>query len=99
MNRRIVFSAQADRDRDDIWDYTVERWSEDQAENYLIGLDRLLKTLRDEPQISREWRNVAPPVRTYRYQSHIVIFTADDATLDVIRVVHARTNWQALLAE
>ena len=99
MNRRIVFSARADKDRDDIWDYTVGNWSVEQAENYLMGLDRLLRSLGEQPQIAREWRKVVPPVRIHRYQSRIVIFTADDTTLEVIRVVHSSSNWQALLAE
>ena len=99
MTRQIVFSAQADIDRDHIWDYTVERWSVAQAEDYLMGLDRLLTLLADHPQIASERRNIDPPVRLHRYKSHLVIFTADDTTLMVIRIVHARSNWQALLEE
>ena len=99
MKRRIVFSAQADIDRDHIWDYTVERWSVAQAEDYLMGLDRLLRLLADHPQIASERPNLDPPVRLHKYNSHLVIFTADEATLEVIRVVHSRSNWQALLAE
>ena len=99
MKRRIVFSAQADIDRDQIWEYTVERWSVAQAETYLTGLDRLLRLLADHPQIASERPNLDPPVRLHKYNSHLVIFTADEATLEVIRVVHSRSNWQALLAE
>ena len=99
MTRRIVFSARADIDRDHIWDYTVERWSVAQAETYLTGLDRLLRLLADHPQIASERRNLEPPVRLHKCNSHLVIFTADEATLEVIRVVHSRSNWQALLAE
>lgn len=99
MTRGIVFSAQADIDRDHIWDYTAERRSVAQAETYLMGLDRLLQLLADHPQIARERRDLVPPVRLHQYQSHLVIFTADDTTLMVIRVVHSRSNWQALLAE
>ena len=64
-----------------------------------MGLDRLLSFLRDQPQIAREWRKVIPPVRIHRYRSHIVIFTADETTPEVIRVVHSSSNWQVLLAE
>ena len=85
-------------DRDHIWDYTVELWSVAQAENYLTGLDRLLRLLADHPQIASERRNLDPPVRLHKYNSHLVIFTADDTTLMVIRVVHSRSNWQTLLA-
>lgn len=33
------------------------------------------------------------------YQRHLVIYTADDTTLDVIRVAHSKANWVALLAD
>ena len=99
MTRRIVFGARADSDRDHIWDFTVERWSVAQAETYLTGLDHLLRLLADHPEIARQRRDLVPPVRLHQYQSHLVIFTADDATLMVIRLVHSRSNWQALLAE
>lgn len=99
MTRGIVFSARADIDRDHIWDFTVERWSVEQAETYLTGLDRLLRLLADHPQIARERRDIVPPVRLHQYQSDLAIFTADGTTLMVIRIVHLRSNWQALLTE
>ena len=99
MTRGIVFSARADIDRDHIWDYTVERWSVAQAEDYLMGLGSVLTLLADHPQIASERHDIDPPVRLHRYKSHMVIFTAADTPLKVIRVVHSRSNWQALLAE
>ena len=99
MTRGIVFSARADIDRDQIWDFTVEHWSVAQAETYLTGLDHLLRLLAEHPQMARERRDLVPPVRLHKYNSHLVIFTADETTLTVIRVVHSRSNWQALLAE
>ena len=95
MNRHNVYSAQADKERDDrpTAPFVLV------TENYLIGLDRLLVLLAEQPTIAGERRDIDPSVRLHRYKSHLVIFTASDTTLDVIRVVHARSNWQALLAD
>ena len=97
MTRRIVFSAMADTDRDGIWDHTVARWSSEQAEVYLMGLDRVLSLLAEQPTLAREHNQFDPPVRVHSYRSHLVIFRADDLTLDVLRVVHVRADWAALL--
>ena len=99
MKLRIVFSAQADADRDAIWDHTVERWSVDQAEAYLLGIDRVLTLLAEQPTIARERREFDPPVRVHPYKSHLLVFRTSDATLDVIRIVHARSNWTALFPQ
>ena len=97
MTWRIVFSAMADTDRDGIWDHTVARWSSEQAEVYLMGLDRVLSLLAEQPTLAREHNQFDPPVRVHPYRSHLVIFRADDLTLDVLRVVHVRADWAALL--
>ena len=70
-----------------------------QAEAYLLALDRVLAMLCDQPDLARRYGNTSPFIRIHRFRSHLVIFTSDDATLDVIRVVHARSDWQALLSE
>lgn len=86
-------------DRDSIWDHTVNEWSVQQAEHYLMGLDRVLTLLAEQPQLARERLEVDPPVRLHPYKSHIVIFRANDTTLEVLRVVHAKSNWVELLGK
>ncbi len=99
MTRRLNLLPAAEADLSDIWDYTAARWSLNQARIYASGITDLLSLLCDQPEVAQHNGNTVPPVRVHRYQSHIVIFTADDSLLEVIRVVHARSNWQALLAE
>ena len=99
MTRRLRLHPRAQSDLTEIWVYTAQQWSLTQADSYLRGLDDTLTLLRDQPDIARRFGSSVPPVRVQRYKSHLVIFTASASTLDVIRIVHARSNWQALLAE
>jgi toxin ParE1/3/4 len=59
----------------------------------------LLTLLCDQPEIAQILGKISRPVRVYRYRSHLVIFAVDDLTLQVIRVVHSRSNWQTLLGD
>ena len=99
MTRRLRLRPRAESDLAEIWLYSVAQWSVSQADLYLSGLNDALTLLRNQPEIARRHGKKVPPVRLHTYRSHLVIFTADDTLLEVIRVVHARFNWQALLAE
>ena len=99
MTRRISLAPQAENDLVGIWHYTVREWSETQAERYLAGLDDVFALLASQPEIARLRREIVPPVRVHSYRSHLVIFTADEGVMEVIRVVHGRSNWVELLAD
>ena len=82
-----------------IWDYTAAQWSAAKAEDYLTGMGRLFDLLAQNPEIAREHKEFRPPMRLYPYQSHLLIFTNTEDTLEVVRVVHSRANWIGLLAD
>lgn len=99
MTRRLVLRPAAEADLSDIWDYTAERWSLKQARAYASGMTHLLFLLCDQPEIAPLFGTLTPPVRIHRFRSHLVIFTADDKTVEVIRVLHMRSNWAEALAQ
>jgi toxin ParE1/3/4 len=96
---RLVFTPKAEADLASIWAFTAERWSATQAERYLTGLGDTLALFRAHPEIARRRTEFTPPVRLHPYRSHVVIFTADEEALEVIRVVHMRADWAAVLSE
>jgi toxin ParE1/3/4 len=83
----------------EIWAYTVEAWSEDQAEAYLTGLGQAFDRLAQFPEMARLRIEFTPPVRILPYQSHLIVYLAEGDLIDVIRVLHSRANWTALLAD
>ncbi len=83
----------------DIWDYTARTWSTDQANSYLRGLDRKLHDLCRNPEIARERPEIDPPVRLHPYRSHLIVYRIEVNHLAVIRIVHSRRHWQALLGD
>jgi len=97
--RKVVIRPKAEADLGDIWSHTVREWSETQAVAYLEGLDAAIRLLADFPEIARLREEFTPPVRIYTYRSHVIVFLADDQTLEIIRVPYARSNWRALLSE
>ena len=99
MKRHVVLHPRARADLRDIWRNTAERWSVRQAEAYSRALVAFFDILAEEPGMARERLDLNPSVRIHPYKSHLVIFRADDTQLEVLRVLHARSNWQALLGD
>lgn len=99
MIRQVRLRPRAEADLDDIWDYTVDTWSEVQAVDYLSGMDAALKLLAEFPEMARLRQEFTPPVRIHPYRKHLIIYIADESFIDVVRIVHARTNWSALLTD
>ena len=99
MIRTVTIKDAAKSDLDALYDYTDERWGRAQARVYFEALGQTLQLLSGNPDIGREWTGLSPPARLHRFRSHMVIYRANDASLDVLRIVHARSNWQALLSD
>ena len=99
MSRSLILRPMAQADLRLIWDHTALHWGETKAEDYLQGLDRLLTLLADHPEIARERRDFRSPIRLHPYQSHLVIFTSTALRLEVIRLVHNRSNWVELFSD
>ncbi|WP_176473875.1 type II toxin-antitoxin system RelE/ParE family toxin [Actibacterium ureilyticum] len=94
--KEIRLTPAAEKDLDEIWDFTVRTWSVQQAETYLRGMQQAFLRIAEQPERAREMRDISPPVRLYRYQSHIIIYRAEDKMLNIVRIAHMRQNWQAL---
>lgn len=99
MALNIKFRPRAERDLVDIWDYTAATWSEDQALSYLESLKAAVDLLAEFPEMARRRAEFTPAVRLHPVREHIVVYRVEDNALEIIRILHSRSNWSALLAE
>jgi toxin ParE1/3/4 len=99
VTRRLVLRPLAEDDLSAVWTSTAERWSVAQAQGYLEGLNATLVLLAQQPYIARLRPEFDPPLRLYPHRQHLLVFITDDRVIEVIRVLHARSDWQALLGE
>lgn len=93
MTGRYILSARAQRDIDEIWDYTAKRWSIDQAEIYTRQLGQDIEAVAAQPTIGR----ACPEVRAgyYRYPSgsHVLFYRRIEGGVDIVRILHARMDF------
>ncbi|WP_369293116.1 type II toxin-antitoxin system RelE/ParE family toxin [Stappia sp. MMSF_3263] len=84
-------------DLDEVWRYTAETWSLDQADHYIDRLAQAFEMITSMPTLARERTEFEPPVYIHPHQSHLVIYTLTNDRIDIVRILGGRQNWQAIL--
>lgn len=91
----LLFTPSALADLAGIWQYSVQQWDEQQADDYLSGLYAAIDRLTDFPLLGALRTEFTPPVRILANRQHIIIYRVDGADILIIRVRHAREDWQS----
>ena len=93
MNRRYVLSPAARTDLEQIWDYTLARWGDDQAEEYVREIQRAIDRLVDNPLIGRACDEIRTGYRKHAVGSHTLYYRlAAGEVIDVVRILHQRMD-------
>jgi toxin ParE1/3/4 len=73
----------------DIGAFTSDRWGDDQAERYLIGLFAGFQTIVDRPELRRPFRGIPPYLRALVGKHAVFYRTTPDGEVLIVRVLHA----------
>jgi toxin ParE1/3/4 len=94
--RPYKLSPLAQTDLEDIWLYTFETWSLEQAERYQ---NDVMAAIAELARGTRTGRPIGIRTGYFKYPvgSHFVFYRQSDSSLDVIRVLHQRMDAPAYL--
>ena len=85
---RFALSPLARADIDAIWDYTADRWSEEQADRYIHHLREAMETIARDPRRGRGCDQLRPGYRRYSVGAHVLFFRVATNGIEIIRVLH-----------
>jgi toxin ParE1/3/4 len=91
---RYTLSPRAEADLSEIWDFTVKTWGEQQAEDYIRLLVGAIGTVADNPRRGRPCDEARKGYLKYLTGSHVIIFRKVKSGIDVVRVLHARMDFE-----
>jgi toxin ParE1/3/4 len=89
-----VLSPLAQFDIDGIWDFTAERWGEDQAIRYVRLLRDAIETVARKPQLGRPCDQIRSGYRKYPSGSHMIFHRTLADGIDVVRVLHQSMDFE-----
>ncbi len=91
MARPYRLAPLAEADLEEIWLYTAQRWSMEQADSYARGLIAAIEGLAAGKKRGRP-AEVLQDFQKYLCGSHVIYFLDHVDHLDVIRVLHQRQD-------
>ena len=90
----IRFTRKAVEDLSNIWNYTADMWSEQQANTYYELLIASCRKLAGNPVLfGREYKELGEKVYGSKVNKHIVFYRIlDDGIMEVVRILHERMD-------
>ncbi|MFC0344210.1 type II toxin-antitoxin system RelE/ParE family toxin [Epilithonimonas hispanica] len=89
MSRKIyILSEIADKDLEDIFDYTFDEFGYDQAEKYLLEIEEIFQNLIINPQIGKKRDEIKQGLYSFPKDNHIIFYRILDNHIRIVRVLH-----------
>lgn len=86
---KFSFTNKALTDLEEIWDYTVENWSENQAEKYYNLIMASCKDLANTPQLGKSYAFVSQNLQGYKCGEHIIFYQEIEKNkIEIARFLH-----------
>ncbi|MBN2638650.1 MAG: type II toxin-antitoxin system RelE/ParE family toxin [Bacteroidales bacterium] len=89
---RYKISQEAGRDIENIWLYTVENWSIEQADRYFNIIMDEIEYIAENPESGKDYNEVRKGYFRSRIKSHFIFYKmnrkADE--IEIIRILHQR---------
>jgi len=89
-------TPRAELDLEDIWLYTFQNWSLEQADRYQNEIMEAIAALANGTKTGRQV-DIRAGYLKYMASSHYVFYRRSDLSLDVIRILHQRMDASAHL--
>ena len=86
---KFSFTNRALDDLIEIWDYTVEQWSENQAQTYYNLIMAFCLDLANNPQLGKSYTIVSQNLLGYKCGEHIIFYQEIVKNeIEIARVLH-----------
>jgi toxin ParE1/3/4 len=86
-------SQQAIKDLNDIWIYTLHKWSKKQADRYYDLILKEIQFIADNYMIGKTAEQTRKNYRITKVKSHLIFYRkVEDDIVEVVRILHQRMD-------
>jgi len=90
---KYYLTNKAVEDLEDIWNYTYEEWSENQANKYYLLLLSSCQEIAENPNVGKKYDIVTPKLLGYKSNEHIIFYQIiSNKEIEIIRILHGRMD-------
>jgi toxin ParE1/3/4 len=95
-----IISEKALEDINNIWIYTAENWSVEQADRYYNLIIDEIEYIVHNFDMARDFEKIRKSYRYSKVKSHLIFFKKDKTNeIEIVRVLHERMDIENRLAE
>ncbi len=98
---KYIISQEASRDSENIWLYTLEKWSIEQADRYLNLIMDEIEYLAEDPNSGKDYGEVRKGYFRSRIKSYFIFYKINwkNEEIEIIRILHQRMDIETRLNE
>jgi len=87
-----LLSPAAERDLENIWLYTRQQWSTEQADLYIEILTNAFRELAHTPRTAPCCDHIRKDYRRFNVVRHMIYFRVTDLGITIVRILHDRMD-------
>ena len=99
MKLKFEISKLALEDLDNIWEFTAEQWSNEQANKYYNEIFLAIGKICENSDIGKPIDEVKKGHRRTNVQSHMIIYKVKGTTIYIDRILHQKMDIEKHLNE
>tara|TARA_Y100000588_G_C13837342_1_gene746239 strand:- start:11 stop:310 length:300 start_codon:yes stop_codon:yes gene_type:complete len=93
MNKKYRISQQAIEDLENIWIYTLKKWSKEQANRYYNLIIEEIEFVADNFMIGKSAEQTRKNYRVTKVKSHLIFYRkTENSIIEIIRILHERMD-------
>ena len=90
---KVIFRQKAIDDLTDIWNYTLQEWSERQADKYYEIIKFACEEIGQNPDIGKNYAEISKNLFGLSSGKHIIFYhKISEEEIEVIRILHERMD-------
>lgn len=97
---RFRLTNKAVDDLSEIWKYTYETWSENQADKYYEFLISSCQELAENPQMGKRYDKISSNILGYLANRHVIFYQViSEDEIEIVRFLHERMDLKNRIGE
>jgi len=88
MKLKVLFREEALTDLEEIWLYTLETWSLEQADRYYELIIKEIEFISKKPKSGKDLHSLREGYYSTKVKSHFIFYRFTTTELEVIRILH-----------
>ena len=90
-------SVECKSDLAHIYEYGIDNYGLNQAQDYMLGLHELFQTLAENVNLGRNAPEFFPSLKRFMYKSHMIFYLQSDSGVFIVRTLSQSKDYEQQL--